>query len=44
MQPARDRIGRAAQRRQVVRLEQPQAFVGRKPLAGDRFIQKFGNR
>ena len=43
MQPARHGIGRAAQRRQIVRFEQRQPFVGRQRIAGDRFIQQSGN-
>ena len=43
MQPARDGVGRAAERRQVVRLEQRKPFVGRQPLAGDGFIEQLCN-
>jgi hypothetical protein len=35
MKTARDFVGRAAKRGQVVRLEQTQAFLGREPLARD---------
>ena len=44
MQPPRDGVGGAAERRQIVRFEQPHAFVRRKPLAGDGFIENRLNR
>ena len=39
MQPARDCIGGAAERGQIVRFQQPQPFGRREPLAGDGFIE-----
>ncbi len=44
MQPPGDRVGRAAQRGQVVRFDQPQPFVGRQPFAGDGFLKQWRNR
>ena len=39
MEPARDGVGRAPERRQVVRFDEHEALVGREPLAGDRFVE-----
>ena len=44
MEPPRDRVGGPAQRGQIVRFEQPQALVGRQPLAGDGLLQDWFDR
>jgi hypothetical protein len=36
VEPAGDFIGSAAERREIVRLEQPQTFLRREPFSGNR--------